>query len=107
MFRGSSFSDFAKGRDQATRALMRSFTIGSCRFDGQRRRVCHKICGDGTLTALYDTVLIPPIGQQSNRRAQGSLTAGATTSPLQRIHEIIDDFSGWKPSRNDADEQKK
>ncbi len=59
-----------------------------------------------SLTALYDKVLIPAIGAVEIDAHRGSLTAEQRTSALQRIHEIIDDFSGWEASRNDADEQK-
>ncbi len=59
-----------------------------------------------SLTALYDKVLIPAIGAVEIDAHRGSLTAEQRTSALQRIHEIIDDFSGWEPSRNDAGEQK-
>jgi len=59
-----------------------------------------------SLTALYDTVLIPAIGAVEIDAHRGSLTAEQRTSALQRIHEIIDDFSGWEPSHNDKDEQK-
>jgi GAF domain-containing protein len=58
------------------------------------------------LTALYDKVLIPAIAAVEIDAHRGSLTAEQRTSALQRIHEIIDDFSGWEASRNDADEQK-
>lgn len=59
-----------------------------------------------SLTALYDKVLIPAIGAVEIDAHSGSLTAEQRTSALQRIHEIIDDFSGWEASRNDKDEQK-
>jgi len=59
-----------------------------------------------SLTALYDKVLIPAIGAVEIDAHRGSLTAEQRTSALQRIHEIIDDSSGWEASRNDADEQK-
>ena len=59
-----------------------------------------------SLTALYDKVLIPAIGAVEIDAHRGSLTAEQRTSALQRIHEIIDDFSGWEASRSDADEQK-
>src|SRR5437016_5881307 len=59
-----------------------------------------------SLTALYDKVLIPAIAAVEIDAHRGSLTAEQRTSALQRIHEIIDDFSGWEASRNDADEQK-
>src|SRR5438477_6692920 len=54
-----------------------------------------------SLTALYDKVLIPAIAAVEIDAHRGSLTAEQRTSALQRIHEIIDDFSGWEPSRND------
>ena len=59
-----------------------------------------------SLTALYDNVLIPAIGAVEIDAHRGSLTAERRTSALQRIHEIIDDFDGSKPSGNDAHEQK-
>ena len=59
-----------------------------------------------SLTALYDKVLIPAIAAVEIDAHRGSLTAEQRTSALQRIHEIIDDFSGWEASRNDSDEQK-
>ena len=59
-----------------------------------------------SLTALYDKVLIPAIAAVEIDAHRGSLTAEQRTSALQRIHEIIDDFSGWEASRNDKDEQK-
>ncbi len=59
-----------------------------------------------SLTALYDKVLIPAIAAVEIDAHRGSLTAEQRTSALQRIHEIIDDFSGWEPSRNDKDERK-
>jgi GAF domain-containing protein len=59
-----------------------------------------------SLTALYDKVLIPAIAAVEIDAHSGSLTAEQRTSALQRIHEIIDDFSGWEPSRKDKEEQK-
>jgi len=59
-----------------------------------------------SLTALYDKVLIPAIGAVEIDAHSGSITAEQRTSALQRIHEIIDDFSGWEPSHNKKDEQK-
>jgi len=53
-------------------------------------------------TALYDDVLIPAIAAVEIDAHRGSLTAEQRTSALQRVHEIIDDFSG----REDAHEQK-
>ena len=55
-----------------------------------------------SLTALYDKVLIPAIGAVEIDAHRGSLTAEQRTAALQRVHEIIDDFSG----REDAHEQK-
>src|SRR6476619_7106110 len=60
-----------------------------------------------SLTALYDKVLIPAIAAVEIDAHSGSLTAEQRTSALKRIHEIIDDFSGWEASRNDKDEQKR
>jgi len=59
-----------------------------------------------SLAALYDKVLIPAIAAVEIDAHSGSLTAEQRTSALQRIHEIIDDFSGWEASHKDADEQK-
>jgi predicted PurR-regulated permease PerM/methylmalonyl-CoA mutase cobalamin-binding subunit len=58
-----------------------------------------------SLTALYDKVLIPAIAAVEIDAHSGSLTAEQRTSASQRIHEIIDDFSGWEASPNDKDEQ--
>src|SRR5215813_12507167 len=55
-----------------------------------------------SLTALYDNVLVPAIAAVEIDAHRSSLTAEQRTSALQRIHEIIDDFS----AREDADEQK-
>jgi GAF domain-containing protein len=59
-----------------------------------------------SLTSFYDKVLIPAIAAVEIDAHSGSLVAEQRTSALQRIHEIIDDFSGWAASRNDAQEQK-
>lgn len=59
-----------------------------------------------SLTALYDNVLIPAIGAVEIDAHRGSITAEQRTSALQRVHEIIDDFSGSEASRDDAHEQK-
>jgi predicted PurR-regulated permease PerM/GAF domain-containing protein len=58
-----------------------------------------------SLTALYDKVLIPAIAAVEIDAHSGSVTAEQRTSASQRIHEIIDDFSGWEGSRNGKDEQ--
>jgi predicted PurR-regulated permease PerM/GAF domain-containing protein len=58
-----------------------------------------------SLTALYDKVLIPAIAAVEIDAHSGSVTAEQRTSASQRIHEIVDDFSGWEASRNDKDEQ--
>src|SRR5215831_3525285 len=55
-----------------------------------------------SLTALCDNVLIPAIAAVEIDAHRGSLAAEQRTSALQRVHEIIDDFSG----REDAHEQK-
>src|SRR5438552_17135449 len=55
-----------------------------------------------SLTGHYDKVLIPAIGAVEIDAHRGSLTAEQRTAALQRVHEIIDDFSG----REDAHEQK-
>jgi GAF domain-containing protein len=47
-----------------------------------------------SLIALYDNVLIPAIAAVEVDAHRGSLTAEQRTSALQRIHQIIDDFSG-------------
>ena len=59
-----------------------------------------------SLTAFYDNVLIPAIGAVEIDGHRGSITAEQRTSALQRVHEIIDDFSGSEASRNDAQKQK-
>jgi predicted PurR-regulated permease PerM/methylmalonyl-CoA mutase cobalamin-binding subunit len=59
-----------------------------------------------SLTSFYDKILIPAIGAVEIDAHSGSLIAEQRTSALQRIHEIIDDFSGWEASPNDAHEQK-
>ncbi len=59
-----------------------------------------------SLTALYDNVLLPAIAAVEIDAHRGSLTAEQRTSALQRVHEIIDDFSGWEASHKGAHEQK-
>src|SRR5260370_10560065 len=59
-----------------------------------------------SLIALYDKVLIPAIAAVENDAHNGALRVEQRTSALQRIHEIIDDFSGWQGSPTDAQEQK-
>jgi predicted PurR-regulated permease PerM/methylmalonyl-CoA mutase cobalamin-binding subunit len=59
-----------------------------------------------SLTALYDNVLIPAIGAVEIDAHGGSITAEQRTSALQRVHEIIDDFSGSEALSNDAQVQK-
>ena len=59
-----------------------------------------------SLTSFYDKVLIPAIAAVEIDAHSGSLTAEQRTSASQRIHEIIDDFSGWEASRKDKEEQK-
>jgi len=59
-----------------------------------------------SLTALYDNVLIPAIGAVEVDAHRGSITAEQRTSALQRVHEIIDDFSGSEASSKDAQAQK-
>jgi predicted PurR-regulated permease PerM len=59
-----------------------------------------------SLSALYDNVLIPAIAAVEIDAHNGSLTSEQRTSALQRIHEIIDDFSGWQPSPTEAQDQK-
>jgi len=46
-----------------------------------------------SLAALYDNVLIPAIAAVEIDAHRGSLGAEQRTSALQRVHEIIDDFS--------------
>ena len=60
-----------------------------------------------SLTSFYDKVLIPAIAAVEIDAHSGSLTAEQRTSALQRIHEIMDDFSGWEASRKDKEEQKR
>ena len=59
-----------------------------------------------SLLALYDNVLIPTIAAVETDGHNGSLGAEQRTSALQRIHETIDDFGGWQPSRNRGEEEK-
>jgi predicted PurR-regulated permease PerM/methylmalonyl-CoA mutase cobalamin-binding subunit len=59
-----------------------------------------------SLTALYDNVLLPAIAAGEIDAHRGSLSAEQRTSALQRIHEIVDDFSGSETLRNDTQEQK-
>jgi methylmalonyl-CoA mutase cobalamin-binding subunit len=59
-----------------------------------------------SITALYDNVLIPAIAAVEIDAHRDSLTAEQRTSALQRVHEIVDDFSDSEPSPRDADEQK-
>jgi predicted PurR-regulated permease PerM len=59
-----------------------------------------------SLTSFYDKVLIPAIAAVEIDAHAGSLMTEQRTSALQRINEIIDDFSGWEPSKNNAHEQK-
>src|SRR5215831_9316179 len=54
-----------------------------------------------SLAALYDSVLIPAIAAVEVDAHRGSLTPEQRISALQRVHEIIDDFS----SRKDVHEQ--
>ncbi len=60
-----------------------------------------------SLTSFYDKVLIPAIAAVEIDAHSGSLTAEQRTSALQRIHEIIDDFSGWEVSGKDKEGQKR
>ena len=55
-----------------------------------------------SLIPLYDNVLIPAIAAVEIDAHRGSLTAEQRTAALQRVHEIIDDFSG----REDRHSQK-
>jgi predicted PurR-regulated permease PerM/methylmalonyl-CoA mutase cobalamin-binding subunit len=59
-----------------------------------------------SLPVLYDNVLIPTIGAVEIDGHNGSLSAEQTTSALQRIHETIDDFSGWQHSRTREQSEK-
>jgi hypothetical protein len=59
-----------------------------------------------SLNALYDNVLVSAIAAVEIDAHNGSLTSEQRTSALQRIHEIIDDFSGWQPSPTEAQDQK-
>ncbi|HXI75308.1 MAG TPA: GAF domain-containing protein, partial [Pyrinomonadaceae bacterium] len=60
-----------------------------------------------SLTSFYDKVLIPAVAAVEIDAHSGSLIAEQRTSALQRIHEIIDDFSGWDASHNDPEEQER
>src|SRR3954453_1013824 len=55
-----------------------------------------------SLGALYDNVLIPAIAAVEIDAHRGSITAEQRASALQRVHEIIDDFSGLETSPNEA-----
>ena len=59
-----------------------------------------------SLTALYDNVLIPAIATVEIDAHRDSLTAEQRTSALQRVHEIVDNFSGREASPGEAHEQK-
>jgi predicted PurR-regulated permease PerM len=59
-----------------------------------------------SLTSFYDKVLIPAIAAVEIDAHRGSLIAEQRTSALQRVHEIIEDFSGDETSRNEEHEQK-
>ena len=59
-----------------------------------------------SLASFYDKVLIPAITAVEIDAHRGSFIAEQRTSALQRIHEIIDDFSGGDPSPKDTREQK-
>ena len=59
-----------------------------------------------SLLALYDNVLIPTIAVVETDGHNGSLGPEQRTSALQRIHETIDDFGVWQPSRNKGEEEK-
>jgi len=58
-----------------------------------------------SLAALYDNVLIPAIAAVEIDAHRGSLIPEQRTSALQRVHEIIDDFSSREASRNQTHEQ--
>lgn len=57
-----------------------------------------------SLTSLYDKVLIPAIAAVEIDAHRSTLTAEQRTSTLQRIHEIVEDFSG-EAALNDGPEQ--
>jgi predicted PurR-regulated permease PerM len=59
-----------------------------------------------SLSVLYDNVLTPAVAAIEIDAHDGALTAEQRTSTLQRVHEIIDDFSDWQPPRNEDQEQK-
>ena len=59
-----------------------------------------------SLSDLYDKVVTPSIAAVEIDAHNGTLTAEQRTSALQRVHEIIDDFSSWQPSRSAGQEQK-
>lgn len=58
-----------------------------------------------SLTALYDNVLIPAITAVEIDAHNGSLGAEQRTSALQRIHDLIDDYTDWQPSQKDGSEE--
>lgn len=73
-------------------------------FDSAEEFV-NKYIDTESLPAFYDNVLIPAIAAVEIDAHRGSLTPEQRTSALQRVHEIIDDFSSREPSGNEADQQ--
>jgi predicted PurR-regulated permease PerM len=57
-----------------------------------------------SLIALYDNVLIPAIAAVELDAHRGSITAEQRTSALQRVHQIIDDFSAREHGRDKESE---
>jgi predicted PurR-regulated permease PerM/GAF domain-containing protein len=60
-----------------------------------------------SLAALYDNVLIPAIAAVEMDAHSGAVNVEQRTAALQRIREIIDDYSGWETSRTDEHDQKR
>jgi predicted PurR-regulated permease PerM/methylmalonyl-CoA mutase cobalamin-binding subunit len=59
-----------------------------------------------SLAALFDKVLVPAITAVEIDAHSGALNAEQRTAALQRIHEMLDDFSDWQPSDSNEQERK-
>src|SRR5437763_2443650 len=59
-----------------------------------------------SLTSLYNEVFVSALSAVEVDVHNGSLTAEQRTSALQRIHELIDDFRDWQPSRPGQHQEK-
>jgi predicted PurR-regulated permease PerM/GAF domain-containing protein len=65
----------------------------------------NKYADTESLSAVYDNVLIPAIAAVEIDAHAGSLTPEQRTSALQRVHEIIDEFSSREVSPVAEDDQ--